>query len=126
MDAFGASDPIHELIRAQLAAHPETNHEIDTGSETPEPRGTLRSREDFELGNEPLIPRYLSSPHLGTGDSFGSMSSINAFVSGLAVYTLEMGREYKRHKGLSQESDADADKFLKVNQFTYYHNSPRT
>jgi hypothetical protein len=32
------------------------------------------------------------------------------------IYTVEMGRSYKRHKGLLAEAGVDTEKFLKVRQ----------
>lgn len=99
-----------ELERANAAANPSSG-----------PRGVLRSREESEDDDGPppvpsgafrLEELYTPLPGLDR-----DMMSINTNT----IFTLEDGRAYKKHKGLTAEADTEAEKFLKVIELLLYH-----
>lgn len=95
---------LHERLQAQrnvTGTTPETGDLLSSDGRMSDydlPEGSLRvtrSRDEFESG-------------LDTISGFSSMP--------MALFTIEDGRAYKRHKNLSGEADADAERFLKVRQ----------
>ena len=70
-------------------------------------------RDDTQLGDATNTSGGLTRSH---GEFENSQLEEDEFAAQLfnQIYTVEMGRAYKRHKGLSAEADVDAEKFVKV------------